>query len=373
MADLVKLCLYISYFYGRLTGVLNFEIDLRTGKTRITKWATTYSACAQVFLFTFMTYHTYETRTMINMWAKTNSLHKSVFLIMAVFRILCVLLALIYRWSKRQRFIRLFNSFRRLFRNNPEVIQYCRKGILSKCFCATATELIQLAMSLILVQKYLTITLALGIWSVLTMSAITNVIITQYYFAIANIRGRYILLNKELEAILNEAQSLAPNRRGVFVTKCCSLADRLDEISHTQSELQDLTDRLSKTYELQLLCMAITYYLNSVGGFYIMFSLGKYKNLVEDWPKIVLFLGVAYFFFFYLDSWVTMFNSFHLLDVHAEMVKLMAQRTLLSPDLDNRLEATFESFELNLARNPFKLLEFLKLIAPHALLGLTRP
>jgi len=344
MVDLVKWCLYVSYFYGRYTGVINFEIDLKTGRTRITKWATIYAASAQIFFFTLWIHHTYSTRSLTTMWAKTNSLHRSVFMTMAVFRILCALLALISRWFMRQRFIRLYNSFRRLFRNNPEVIQYCRRGIITKCLCATATETMQLSMGLILSQKYLTIIMALGVWSIITLTAIINVIITQYYIAIANIRGRYMLLNKELEAILTEAKSLIPNRRGVFMTKCCCLADRLDKIAQTQSELQDLTDRLSNTYELQLLCMAVTYYLNAVGSFYMMFSVGKYKNLIEDWPPIVILLGALYFLFFFLDNWVTMNNSFHLLDVHAELVKLMEQRTLFSPGLDNRLEKTVSAF-----------------------------
>jgi len=48
MVDLVKWCLYVSYFYGRYTGVINFEIDLKTGRTRITKWATIYAASADM-------------------------------------------------------------------------------------------------------------------------------------------------------------------------------------------------------------------------------------------------------------------------------------------------------------------------------------
>jgi len=76
----------------------------------------------------------------------------------------------------------------------------------------------------------------------------------------------------------------------------------------------------------------------------MMFSVGKYKNLIEDWPPIVILLGALYFVFFFLDNWITMNNSFHLLDVHAELVKLMEQRTLFSPGLDNRLEKTVSAF-----------------------------
>ncbi|XP_043948469.1 putative gustatory receptor 59d [Drosophila biarmipes] len=355
MVDLVKWCLYVSYFYGRLTGVLNFEIDLRTGQTRITRWATIYAACAQACLLTLWIHHTYATKTLTGMWARTNLLHRCVFLIMAVFRILCALLALTSRWLMRQEFIRLYNSFRRLFRHNPEAIQHFRREIFIKCFFATATEAMQLVMGLVLARKYLTITMILGLLSIVTLTAIINGIITQYFIAIAHIRGSYILLNKELETLLNEAQSLIPRRRGVFMAKCCFLADRLDRIAQRQSELRNLTDRLSKTFEIQLVCMAVSYYLNAVGSFYMMFSMVKYKHMVDDWPPIVLLLGALYFVCFFLDNWITMFNCFHLLDVHAELVKLMKQRTLFAPGLDSRLEKTFESFELSLARNPFRL------------------
>uniref|UniRef100_A0A6P4E9Y0 Gustatory receptor n=1 Tax=Drosophila rhopaloa TaxID=1041015 RepID=A0A6P4E9Y0_DRORH len=355
MADLVKWCLYIVYYYGRFTGLVNFEIDLKTGRTRVTKWATIYAAFVQIILFTILFYHTLGIRFITSMWVKANLLHEYVFMIMSVLRILCVLMALISRWFMRRRFVRLFNSFRRLFQSNPEAIQYCRMGIAAKCLCSKATEILQVTIALVIVKKYLTIHLVLGIWSVVSLTAIINLIITQYYIAIANIRGSYMLLNKELRLILSETQSLIPNRRGVFVTKCCHLADRLDIIARTQSELQDLTDRLSKTYEVQIFWMAISYYLNSVGSIYIMFSFGKYKNMVEDWPLSVVVLGVAYFLFFYFDNWINMYGVFELSDLHAEMLILMEQRTVLLPCLDNRLEAAFDSFGLSLARNPFKL------------------
>ncbi|KAH8308972.1 hypothetical protein KR059_004501 [Drosophila kikkawai] len=355
MADLVKWCLYISYFYGRLTGVLNFEIDLKTGRARVTKRTTIYAAGTQVFLFTLLVFHTLKMRWMSSIWTKANLLHEYVFMILSVFRIVCVLLALVSRWLTRRRFVRLFNSFRRLFLSNPEAIQYCRRGMAFKCFCGSVTEVVQLFMALIMVRKYLTFTLGLGIWAIMTLTAIINVIITQYYIAMANIRGSYVLLNKELQEIMVEVRALEPSRRGVFVTKCCSLADRLDEIAGSQSELQALADRLSKTFEVQVFCMVLDFYLNSVANFYMVFSAGKYTNMTQEWPDIVLVMGGAFFVFYYLDNWISMYNVLDLLDLHTEMVKILDQRTLFLPGLDNRLEATFERFVLNLARNPFRI------------------
>ncbi|XP_020810046.1 putative gustatory receptor 59d [Drosophila serrata] len=346
MVDLVKWCLYISYFYGRFSGILNFEIDLKTGRTRVTKRATIYAAGAQVFMFTLLVFHLLKMRWMSKVWTKANSLHEYVFMIMSVFRIVCVLLALVSRWLGRRHFVRLFNSFRRLFLSNPEAIQCCRRGIIFKCFCATVTEMVQLIMALIMMRRQLTFIVALGIWALVTLTAIINIIITQFYIALANIRGSYILLNRKLYDIMVEVQALVPRRRGVFVTKCCSLADRLDEIAMAQSELQDLSDRLSKTFEMQALCMVLSFYMSSVGTFYMMFSAAKYTKYMEEWPDIVLFLGTTYFVFYYMDNWISTYNTFHLLDAHEEMVKILDQRTLFPPGLDNRLEATVSNLTL---------------------------
>ncbi|KAH8253854.1 hypothetical protein KR032_007119 [Drosophila birchii] len=355
MADLVKWCLYISYFYGRFTGILNFEVDLKSGRTRVTKRATIYAAGAQIFIFTLLIIHMLKMRWMSSVWTKANLLHEYVFLIMSAFRIVSVLLAIISRWVSRRRYVRLFNSFRQLFLSNPDAIQHCRRGIVTKCLCATVIELVQLTMALTLVRKYLTFTLVLGVCSVVTLTAYINVMLTQYYIAMANIRGSYMILNRQLQEIMVEVQALVPNRRGVFVTKCCALSDRLDEIARVQSELQALADRLSKTFEVQALCMAFGFYLNSVGNIYMMFSAGKYTDFTQEWPDIVLVLGTVFFVFYYLDNYLSTYNAFHLLDVHAEMVKILDQRTLFQPGLDNRLEATFERFVLNLARNPFRI------------------
>jgi len=54
MARLVKWCLYILYFIGRTTGLINFEVDLKTGRPKVTKRATTcavackYSSSSQL-------------------------------------------------------------------------------------------------------------------------------------------------------------------------------------------------------------------------------------------------------------------------------------------------------------------------------------
>ncbi|KAH8253856.1 hypothetical protein KR032_007122 [Drosophila birchii] len=358
MVDVFKWCLLVAYFYGRFTGVLNFEVDLKTGRSRITRRATICAAISQLAIFTILTFNMLNFHVMTRVWFNANSTHEYVFLVTAAFRLICVFLALVSRWSQRRHFVRLFNSFRRLYQSNPGIIKYCRRSIQSKFITASISETMQVVAALIMMRNQLTIRTAVGIWAVLSITAIINVIVTHYFIAMAHIRGRYILLNQELRSLMAEIQSLVPDRSGVYATRCCCLADRLERIARDQSDLQAFTELLSRTYQLQVLCLVITYYLNLVTNIFMLYSCIKYKSLTEEWPKAFLVFGSVYSAFYYLDCWLNAHNVFYLLDAHNEMVRLLCLRTLSQPGLDRRLEAVIDSFLLNLARNPFRLQSF---------------
>ncbi|XP_017005882.2 putative gustatory receptor 59d [Drosophila takahashii] len=355
MLVLVKWCLKSSYLYGRLTGVINFEFDFKKGQSVATNRTTICSAFSHLLLFTLLIGHAMTTQSMSMMWKYANSLHEYVFVVIAVFRLTCVFLALVSRWSQRRTFMQIFNSFWSLYQNNPRIIQFCQRGIVSKYFCVTVAEAFQVIVTLTLMRNRLTFALALRIWAVLSLTAVINVIIMQYFITIASIRGRYILLNKDLLMVVAETRSLYPNRSGVFVTRCCSLADRLEEIATEQADLQKLTEHLSKAYQGQVVCLAISYYLNMVGSFYLLFSTIKYKGLTDNSSMLVTICTCAYFVFYYIDCCLNALNILYLLDEHDKMVKLLDQRTLFRPGLDDRLEKVFEDFILNLSTNPLKL------------------
>lgn len=343
MPDAVKWCLCSAYYYGRLTGVLNFEIDLKTGRTRVTNRANLYAALAQVVLTYFLVLQAMEPKFFRLFWWQANVLHEVVYLVMAGFRLGCILVSLMSRWQHRRQFIRLFHSFRCLVQEHPEITQNCRVGIASKCFCSTSLDALMLLMGVVMMWQYLTVFMVLQICSVSILTAIINVVITQYYVATAVIRGRYALLIRDLGTVMAEAQSLVPNGGGVYVTRCCDLADRLDELAAAQSDLQALTERLSKTYSLQVFCMSLAYYLNFVGSAYLAFSVGKYTNITENWPPFFRALAVAYLVIFMSDSFLSTYNTFRLLNSHSEMSELLKQRSALPNGLDHRLETAVSS------------------------------
>ncbi|KAH8305959.1 hypothetical protein KR018_007009 [Drosophila ironensis] len=355
MASLAQWCLYICFFYGRFTGVINFEFDPKTRLASATRRSTIFAAISHLCMFTVLVTQIFKRHTISSLWSSVNQLHEQVYMVIGGIRISCVLLALCSRWTDRRQFIELFNSFMKLHLFEPEITRLCRKSIVNKVFVATMSETLQIFVVLLGLQNRLTLVMGLSIWALLLLTAIINVIVTQYYMAIAHIRGRYYLLNRDLRSVVAEVQSLQPNHRGVFMTKCCSLADRLEEIATTQSDLQALTERLSRTYQIQVFCMVITYYLNMVGNIYLIFSIHKYKCLSTHTNLIVILLGIAFIVFYYLDCWLNGLNVFGFLDAHEEMTGLLKRRATFPLGLDQRLETVFENFLLNLARNPLKL------------------
>jgi len=208
----------------------------------------------------------------------------------------------------------------------------------------TLAEIFQVIVTFVLIRNKINFATGLRLWAVLSLTAVINVIIMQYFIAMASIRGRYILLNRDLRTIVAETRSLNPNRSGVFVTRCCCLADRLEEIAISQSGLQKLIEQLSEAYQGQVVCLVIGYYLNMVASGYILFSINKYKGLWDNSPLIVTICSIAYFVFYYLDCCLNSLNIFYLLDEHDKMVRLLDQRTLFQPGLDHRLETVVSAW-----------------------------
>nr|XP_016927538.1 putative gustatory receptor 59d [Drosophila suzukii] len=184
---------------------------------------------------------------------------------------------------------------------------------------------------------------------------VLNGITTQYYVALASLRGRYFLLNRDLKALLTEARSLNTNQSAEFKTTCCSLADRLEKLARSQCEAQGLVERLVRTYQVQMMCMMTIYYLNLVGNLYIVLIFSKNWVLTKFWfnEEVLCFTFITVYYF--IDCWISLYNTFYLLDAHEEMIQLLSERTLFKSGLDKRLEAVIDTFTLNLAQNPLEI------------------
>ncbi|XP_050743335.1 putative gustatory receptor 59d [Drosophila biarmipes] len=335
--DLFKWCLSFTYFIGRLTGVINFEIDLKTGRGKITKRATISAACSHIVISTMMAFYVINIDRIVKLWRMSSYLQKYVVIVFGFFRIACVFLFFKRIWSDRRKFMKLFDSLRRQY--SPEIIPFCRKTIFKKSFCFLMLHTALIIIILTVMLGHARTTLDLAILGNFIVLVVTNVIILQYFIAMVGIRGRYILLIKEFQAIISEIRSLNPNRIGVFVTTCCSLADRLEKLAQSQSDLQALMERLSRSYQVQVVNLIITYYSNLVSFLLVLFTLNKHGASTEVYHKFVTILHFAIAGFWLIDFRINASSMFCLLDTHDKMVQLLSQRTSFQPGLDRRLEA----------------------------------
>ncbi|XP_043948148.2 putative gustatory receptor 59d [Drosophila biarmipes] len=352
MVDLFKWCLSHTYFAGRITGVLNFEIDLKTGRAKVTRKATICAACSNLVVYIMLACYVINVQRVVTVWAMTNRLQEYILVALSVFRIICVSLSLVSRWCNRREFVQLIDSFSRQF--GPEILPYCRRRIYCKIFSTTAVNLIQFIIILIARWKLKDLSTTLSILGLFSITVVISMIIMQYFIAMANIRARYILLNRELKAIVSETQNLNPKQVGVFVTSCCNLADRLEKVAKAQSDLQAFIDRLTTVFEVEVVCLIVTYFANLVVNLYLLLSINEFNIISNISLDFLTCIFTALNVFYFVDFWVNASNIFSLLDAHEEMVVQLSQRTSFQV-LDPRLETVIDSFNLNLARNPFKL------------------
>ncbi|XP_060658611.1 putative gustatory receptor 59d [Drosophila nasuta] len=355
MFDLTKHVLGNCYYYARFMGVLNFEIDLKTGLARITKRATIYAALRNLLTITVMIW-LFDHQVVVLFWSRSGRLHQYLFLAIMAGRILCVMVTLITRWGQRPRYVRLVNDFQRLAHKKPHVMKLWKRGVISKVVSITLSELFQMLINFVILHEFLTLQMSFTIVAISSITAQVNVIVSQYYFGLLNIHGHYILINEELRLLLNEIRSLETERRkGVFTIKCCELADQLDVIAEIQFKLQALVKQITSIFGLQIITMSTSYYMSSVALVYFCFTeirTAEVTGMLTSWGRVLIVLEFVCYF---TDIHITVHITYAIHEVHATLVNLLSNHTVFGNGLDERLEVTLRNFQIQLACNPMKI------------------
>ncbi|EDW10510.1 putative gustatory receptor 59d [Drosophila mojavensis] len=354
MFDPVKLILRLVYFYSRLLGVLNFEIDLRTGRGRITRRASIYAAAANVMIFSQLIILS-NSELMHTMWLKAGVLHEYLYLVIHTTRLSCVSVTLLSRWWQRRRLIELINALSRLAFRRPEVTRMWRHRVVIKCLSILFLEVFQVILTLIVFERFMTVYMAVSIILLYTLTALVNVIISHIYFINLNVYCHYCLLNRELKAVLVAARSLEaePGLRTTRMSRYFTLTEQLEDIARTQSQLQNLLQCSSRIFGIQSLCVSAITYISVMATIYFIIIGFNVTKAIPSWKYVNLLLFCETFFYF-ADVLITMDNLYIVLDVHGEMLSLLQQFSTLAPGLDSRFEMAYESFQLQLVRNPLK-------------------
>lgn len=340
MLDLVRFLLYANYIYGRVMGVINFEIDMRTGHARISRCATLY-AIFVITLFCCLVPLVLHNQIWHSIWGQLNQFHEYVFLVVMGVRILCVFITLLNRWWQRQQIVSLIESFRLIVLQQPEVMRLWRRGLISKCICGMFSELFHGIWGLYGLRSELTLGVTLSILAMSIFIALLNIVLSQYYFAMLTVHGHYILFEQEMHSILAELRSQELDRRqGVRQLRSCALADRLDNLARTQSELQSILMRMSHIFGIQTLCVAFITQFSLVAGVFYAFLTLRHNILRVywvGWPGMLLGLGALAYM---IDQHITFTIVFYVFERHANLANLLGSYTTYEHTMDVRLQMT---------------------------------
>ncbi|KAH8283095.1 hypothetical protein KR054_012059 [Drosophila jambulina] len=356
MVHWVDLLLKGSYLYGHFIGVSNFELDWRTGRVFSTARSTLYAIVNNGIIVFLLVSFLHQGLDFDARLFNAHKLIESVVIIMTILRISAGLLTLLNRWRQRRQLMELTTKFIRLFLARPQAIRISRWGLLGKFLVAILTDFLQIAFSLDAIGR-VDSTMFLGMALQFWISAILNLAIAQHFLVTLFIRANYQLLNTELRQVIKESQDLSYHRqhKGAFMTRCCYLADQLENIARHQNELQSVLTRLYEVFEMQGLMVYGGYYISTVTTTYLTYSSFKYGYAELGMTQRSLTLTLIWCLFYYLDAMINFFTTLSVQDGHREMIRLLEDRTLFANGLDVRLEQSFESFQLQLVRNPLKM------------------
>ncbi|KAH8278105.1 hypothetical protein KR026_011385, partial [Drosophila bipectinata] len=354
--ECVSRLLWSASLYGHIVGLSNFEFDWRKGRVYTTSRSTLLAILANVLVVVLLVvYYTFRTDLTVN-FASATKLHEYVFIVMTGLRVLAGLLTIINRWRQRRQMMHLVRCVIRVYRAKPQVKRMVRWSILLKIFIGVSTNSLQFALAAHS-SLYVGPVQLMGMVLQFMTTALMNLAVSQYYLIMLVVRANYLLLNKELRAIIDECKHLSyhSRRNGVFMTKCCFLADQLDNIARIQSDLNSIVTQIQEVFGLQGLMVYTGYYITSIGVNYFLFSMYKYEGTNIRVTYLTRTLAFSWMALYYVDALINLAIVLQVQGDEEKMNRLLAERTLFAPGLDVRLEESFENMQIQLVRNPLKM------------------
>lgn len=365
MSDWVGWLLKTVYYYGFLIGVSNFEINWKTGGVHKTSRSTILVALINILTMMLLLVYLSGSTHLNIISKKANKLHEYVVQVMAVLRSIagrfCVLkdlkpieiyivfllgfTVILNRWRQRPQLMLLVRMLFRLFLHRPQTMRMSRWLILSKVLTVCISDLLQVALTL-QGLNHLESRQIVGMAFQFVMAALMSFAITQHYLVMLFVRIQYQILNSELQKLIEESRWLSYHspHNGVFMTRCCFLADQLEDIGNWQDQIQSIVSYLGEVFGVQGLLAYTGNYINTVGTTYLTFSLYKYGRETMGLPLNTLILSFIWCTFDYLNALRSHFLMLSVLDEHQKTKRLLEEHTVFASGLDVRLEQSVGCF-----------------------------
>lgn len=346
----IRRIVVIVYFASQFLGLVAFSYNYNTGQVKTKLFITVYCAIISVLMF-----GTVPLLFRIR-WRPRNldgpELHFKISALMCLIRIVAVLVTVVYNWSKRCEFIQSIKRFQAIrqnllekFQMPPKVQRYFERGIKKKFYWGIIANIIVFLNSYDIIRSVFDVESPVIIIYVCIVATVLNVIMAHYYFAVLNVNALLAVINEEVKFILNSSATLFKLQRmkrikpGAFITSCCQLADKLDDLACFQYDLLRLSERINKVYEIQGACVILTLYLSNISIIYMGYMLVQHEQLSQEYSWIILItvLPIA-LTFHYIDVKIFMMNVLKLGDLISETGQLLKNRQPWLPTLDERFE-----------------------------------
>ncbi|XP_065367034.1 putative gustatory receptor 59d [Calliphora vicina] len=348
----------IVYYTSQLLGMVAFTYNYDTGKLKTTFLSTFYSSMVSMLMFSSVTL------IFRIQWKPRNAngpeLHFKITALMCLIRIVAIIMTVLLNWSRRKEFIRTIKAFQhardRLLKNSKmseKVLKNFEKSIRTKFYWGLISNIIIFVNSYDILRGIFDIDSPIIITGLGTMATVLNLIMTHYFFALLNVNALLAVINEEVKQILNTSSVLFKLQRlkrikpGAFVTACCKLSDKLDELAINQYNLQNIGVRVNRMYDLQGVCVVLTLYMNNISVIYMSYMVVQHEELSQEYGTITFMVIIPIaLFFYYMDLHIFMVNMLNFGDYVEKTAYLLKNRQPWLPTLDERFEKSVSKLEI---------------------------
>uniref|UniRef100_A0A6P4FG38 Gustatory receptor 36a n=1 Tax=Drosophila rhopaloa TaxID=1041015 RepID=A0A6P4FG38_DRORH len=227
----------------------------------------------------------------------------------------------------------------RLILASPNIMRSFRRNIYMKIFTGFATVLLEIAVvvyELNRVSFAQVFLLPFQLWA----ACILNLAMSQNSLLMLFVRAQYHVVHTELRKVMEKSRSLSklPRRRAFIMSRCCDLADQVDDIAKRRSQLQSIISQLAEVSGIQWVMVFCDNYLWSVYFFYQIYTFFKYGQVNMNSTANNFILDFTACFFYYLDVYINLSIMRNVLNDDKKILRLMEERTLFGSVLNVRLE-----------------------------------
>lgn len=134
----------------------------------------------------------------------------------------------------------------------------------------------------------------------LLVGTILETVIILFYGTIVYLTKYYEILNERLTKVIREAENLVHLKPFAIITKSCELSDRLDELGHLYKKVFEAHDGLVDLYQLQILAIILSTYVNNVVMAFNAYSHFKNRN-IDDGGNFHFYVMASCALLHYLD------------------------------------------------------------------------